>query len=54
MSFASILACPQHVRLAGNLENAGCPLLQVEGIGFHVIQAPAERRIMRSELTDVW
>ena len=24
-SFASILACPQHVRLAGDLGNAACP-----------------------------
>jgi hypothetical protein len=29
-------ACPRHVRLEGNLENAGCPVLPVEGIGFDV------------------
>src|SRR5882672_9154961 len=33
-------SCPQRVRLAGNLGNAGCPVLQVEGIGLDVIQAP--------------
>jgi hypothetical protein len=35
-SFASILACPQRVRLG----DAGCPVLPVEGIGSDVIQAP--------------
>jgi hypothetical protein len=52
-SFASILACPQHVRLWGNLGSADCPVLKVEGIGLNVIQA-AKRgpRIMRYELTD--
>jgi len=40
-SFASILACPQHVRLRGNLGNAGCLVLPVEGINLDVmIQAP--------------
>jgi hypothetical protein len=39
-SKASILACPQHVRLGGNLGNAGCPGLPVEGIGLDVIQVP--------------
>ncbi len=29
-------ACPRHVRLEGNLGNAGCPVLPVEGIGFDV------------------
>src|ERR1700682_3743127 len=29
-SFASILACPQHVRLGGNPGNAGCPVLRFE------------------------
>ena len=52
-SFASILACPRHVRLGGNLGNAGCPVLPVEGVGLDVIQAPKpEPRIMRYELTD--
>jgi hypothetical protein len=37
----------------GNLGNAGCPVLPVEGIGFDVIQAPKrESRIMRYEPTD--
>src|ERR1700682_1396080 len=50
---ASILACPQHVRLGGNLGNAGCPGLPVEGSGLDVVQAPKpEPRIMRYELTD--
>ena len=53
-SFASILACPQHVRLGGNLGYAGCPVLPVEDIGLDVIQAPKpEPRIMRYELTDL-
>src|SRR5436190_24244010 len=34
-SLASISACPQHVRLGGNLGNAGCPVLSVGGIGCH-------------------
>jgi hypothetical protein len=52
-SFASNLVCPRHVRLGGNLGNAGCPVLPVEGIGLDVIQAPKpERWIMRYELTD--
>ena len=52
-AFASILACPQHVRLRGNLGSAGCPILPVEGIGLDVIQATKrEPRIMRYELTD--
>jgi hypothetical protein len=34
------LACPQLVQLGGNLGNAGCPGLPVEGIGLDVIQAP--------------
>src|SRR5260370_16175616 len=51
-SFASVLACPQHVRLGGNLGNAGCPVLPVEGIDLGVIQVPKpEPRIMRYELT---
>src|SRR6266446_9667217 len=33
-------ACPRHVRLGGNLGNAGCPVLPVEGSGLDVIQAP--------------
>jgi hypothetical protein len=46
-SFASILACPQHVRLRCNLGNAGYPVLPVEGIGLDVAQAPkGEPRIM--------
>ncbi len=41
------------VRLGGNLGNAGCPVLPIEGIGLDVIQAPIpEPRIMRYELTD--
>ena len=52
-SFASILAGPPHVRLGGNLRNAGCPVLPVEGIGLDMIQAPKpEPRIMRYEFTD--
>ena len=52
-AIASILACRQHVRLAGNLGNAGSPVLPVEGSGLDVIQAPKpEPRIMRDELTD--
>src|SRR6266851_6731885 len=39
-SFASILLCLGHVRLGGNIGNAGCPVLSVEGIGLDVIQAP--------------
>jgi hypothetical protein len=51
-SFGSILACQQHARLGGNLGNAGCPVLPVEGIDLDVIQAPKpEPRIMRYELT---
>src|SRR5262249_7307697 len=47
-SFASILACPQHVRLRGNLGSSRCPILPVEGIGLAVIQATKrEPRIMR-------
>ena len=38
-SLASISACPQHVRLGGNLGNAGCPVLSVGGIGCHPKQA---------------
>jgi len=30
------LACPRHVRLEGNLGNAGCPGLPVGDIGFDV------------------
>src|ERR1700738_5052093 len=42
-------SCP----VLGNLGNAGCPVLPVEGIGLDVIQAPKpEPRIMRYELTD--
>jgi hypothetical protein len=42
-------ACP----VLGNLGNAGCPALPVEGIGLDVIQAPKpEPRIMRYELND--
>jgi hypothetical protein len=52
-SFASVLAYPQHVRLGGNLGNAGFPVLPVEGIGLDVIQAPKpEPPIMWYELTD--
>jgi hypothetical protein len=52
-SIASILACRRHVRLAGNLGNAGCPVLPVGCSGLDVIQAPKpEPRIMRYELTD--
>lgn len=52
-SFASILACPQHVRLGVNLGNADCPILPGEGIGSDVIQAlKSGPRIMRHELTD--
>jgi hypothetical protein len=47
------LACRQHVRLRGNLRNAGRPALPVEGIGLDVIQAPKRGpRIMRYDLTD--
>src|ERR1035437_856246 len=35
-SFASILASPRHIRLGGDLGNAGCPVLPVEGIGLNV------------------
>src|SRR5712664_1366772 len=43
-----------NVRLAGNLANAGCPVLQVEGIGLDVMLAPKpEPRIVRYELTNV-
>src|ERR1700730_7278276 len=28
-SFASILVCPRHVRLGGNLGSAGCPVLPI-------------------------
>jgi hypothetical protein len=38
-SFASILACPLHVRLRGNLGSADCPVLTVEGIGQNLIEA---------------
>jgi hypothetical protein len=39
-------SCP----VRGNLGNAGCPVLPVEGIGLDVIQAPKrEPRIMRYE-----
>src|SRR5258708_26340030 len=52
-AFASILACPRHVRSGGNLGNAGCPVLPVEGIRLDVIQAPKpEPRIMQYVLTD--
>jgi len=37
---ASILACPQHVRLGFNLGSADCPVLPVESIGLDVNQAP--------------
>ena len=37
-SFASILPRPRHV--GGNLGNADCPVLPVEGIGSDVIQEP--------------
>ena len=40
-SIASILACPRHVRLWGNLGNAGCLVLPFEGIGPEMIQASA-------------
>jgi transposase len=49
------LACPRHVRLSrqGNLGNAGCPVLPVEGIGLDMIQAlEPGPRIMRYELSD--
>jgi hypothetical protein len=39
-SFASILACPQHVWLRSNLVSSGCPVLSVGGIGLDIIQAP--------------
>jgi len=52
-SFASILACPQPVGLGGDLGNADCPVLLVEGISLDVIQASKPGpRIMRYELTD--
>jgi hypothetical protein len=38
-SVASILACPGHVRLRGNLGSTGPLVLPVEGIGLDVIQA---------------
>src|ERR1700726_1315255 len=31
LPFAPILACPRHVRLGGDLGNAGCPVLQNDG-----------------------
>jgi hypothetical protein len=41
------------IRLAVNLEKAGCPNLPVEGVRLDVIQVPnPEPRIMRYELTD--
>src|SRR3954463_886218 len=47
------LACRQHVRLRGNIRNAACPAVPVEGIGLDVIQAPKRRPpIMRYDLTD--
>jgi len=47
------LGCPRHFRFWGNLGNAGCPVLPVEGTGLDVIQAPKPgHRIMRYELTD--
>jgi hypothetical protein len=47
------LACPQHVRLPGDLGSSGPAILPVEGIGLAVIQATKrEPRIMRYELTD--
>jgi hypothetical protein len=50
---ASIMAYLRHVGLGGSLERAGCPVSQVEGIGFDVIQAPKpEPRFTRYELTD--
>src|SRR6266849_10929310 len=49
-----IKCCVDRLRPPGNLGNAGCPVLQVEGIGLDVIQAPKpEPRIMRYELTNV-
>ena len=45
MPFASILARPRHVRLGGNLGNAGCLVLPVEGIGLDMIQAPEPERV---------
>ena len=50
-SIASILVCPRHVRLGGNL--CRCQVFSVEATGLEVIQAPKPQpRIMRYELTD--
>jgi hypothetical protein len=38
-AFASILACPQHLRLGADRGNADCPVILVEGIGLDMIQA---------------
>src|ERR1700732_89071 len=39
-SFSTELGRPCHVRLWGDLGNAGCPGFAVQGIGLDVIQAP--------------
>jgi hypothetical protein len=36
-SISTELHCPRHVRFGGNLGNAGCPVLQVDGNGLDVI-----------------
>ena len=51
-SFSTEMACPRHVRLRGNLGNAGSGFA-VEGVGLDVIQvSKQEPRIMRYELSD--
>jgi hypothetical protein len=44
-SFASILACPQHVRLRGRPGSSGCPILPIEGIGLAGIQQLIEAQL---------
>jgi hypothetical protein len=52
-SFASIWHVRSMSGYGGNLGNAGCSVLPLEGIGLDVVQAPKrESRIMRYELTD--
>ena len=48
-SFASIPACPRHVRFGGNLGNVSCLGLLIEGIGLDVIQSP--RSALRNDPT---
>ena len=50
-SFASNLAWPRHVRLGGDLGNAGCPVLPVEAVGLDAIQAPMAFKAERAEIS---